>query len=306
MTSSERVKKLLRLPFAELVRIADHTRAENSGSKLDICTILNAKSGSCSEDCKFCAQSCRHATGIETYPLRPNHEIFAAAVAAKKNGAGRFGIVTSGNVLTGAELHRLADCISDIKSKIGIKVCASLGKLGSEDLKALKRAGLSRYHHNIETSPRYFKKIVTTHTFGERLETISAAQSAGLEVCSGGIIGMGEGWQDRIEMAVVLKDLGVDSVPVNILVPVDGTPLAGSNKISCTDAIRAIAIFRIILKDKTVKIAAGRESVLKDFQASAFMAGANGMLIGGYLTVRGREVAQDLKLIDEIKALWKR
>ena len=170
----------------------------------------------------------------------------------------------------------------------------------------MKKAGISRYHHNIETSPRFFTKIVTTHTFKERLDTIKAAKEVGLEVCSGGIIGMGETWRDRIEVALLLKELNVDSVPINILVPIDGTPLAGTNKISCTDAIKTIAIFRIILKDKVVKLAAGRESVLKDFQAAAFMSGANGMLIGGYLTVRGREIAEDHKLIKEIKETWKR
>jgi biotin synthase len=302
----KKIRALLDLPLPKLTAMADNVRSRNMRARLDLCAILNAKSGSCSEDCKFCAQSCRHKTGIEIYPLKPSNEIFTAAIAAKNNGARRFGIVTSGNVLTPAELKRLAECISDIRSKVGIKVCASLGKLGEKDLEALKKAGMSRYHHNIETSPRYFRKIVTTHTFSDRLETIYAAKRAGLEVCSGGIIGLGETWDDRIEMAIILKDLDVDSVPVNILVPVDGTPLAGLNKISCTDAVRTIAIFRIILKDKGIKLAAGRESVLKDFQAAAFMAGANGMLIGGYLTVRGRPVAEDRKLIKEIRSAWKR
>ena len=302
----KKIKGLLKLPVSKLAAIADEVRAKNLSPRLDLCTILNAKSGSCSEDCKFCAQSHRHATGIEAYPLKSNSEIFMAAIAAKKNGAGRFGIVTSGNALTQGELKRIGSCAKEITTKLRIKVCASLGKLSKEDLRLLKKSGVSRYHHNIETSPRYFRKIVTTHTFEERLRTIKDAQNAGLEVCSGGIIGMGETWDDRIEMAFTLKKLGVDSVPINILVPIDGTPLEGANKISCTDALKAIAIFRIILKDKTVKIAAGRESLLKDFQASLFMSGANGMLIGGYLTVRGRSVEEDKKLAKEIKSAWKR
>ena len=302
----QKIKALLKLPVTKLIAMADQTRASHTGSRLDLCTIINAKSGLCGEDCKFCAQSCRHSTGIETYLLKSNNEIFMAAAAAKKNGAKRFGIVTSGNTLTKKELQRLAGCISDIKNKIGIKVCASLGKLNENDLRLLKDAGISRYHHNIETSPRYFRKIVTTHTFAERLETIKAAKDAGLEVCSGGIIGMGETWKDRIDMALILKKLDVDSIPINILVPIDGTPLAGESRISCTDAIRTLAIFRIILKDKVVKLAAGRETVLKDFQAMAFMSGANGMLIGGYLTVKGREISEDRKLIGEIKKAWKR
>jgi len=302
----QNIKALLKLPVTELISMADEVRARNAGSALDLCAILNAKSGSCAEDCKFCAQSCRHSTGIETYPLKSNNAIFSSAMAAKKLGAKHFGIVTSGNTLTKKELQRLVACISDIKNKIGIKVCASLGKLDENSLRLLKDAGVSRYHHNIETSPRYFRKIVTTHTFAQRLETVKAAQRAGLEVCSGGIIGMGETWKDRIEMALILKKLDVDSVPVNILVPIDGTPLAGESRISCTDAIRTVAIFRIILKDKVVKLAAGRETVLKDFQATAFMAGANGMLIGGYLTVKGREITEDRKLIREIREIWKR
>ena len=306
MDDRKRIKALLKFPVMKLAAIADEIRAREIGLRLDLCTIVNAKSGLCAEDCKFCAQSCRHATGIETYPLKSNNEIFAAAIAAKENGAERFGIVTSGNTLAKKELQRIAGCISDIKTKIGIKVCASLGQLEEDALKFLKKSGLSRYHHNIETSPRYFRKIVTTHTFGERLETIKAAKNAGLEVCSGGIIGMGETWKDRVDMAFILKELDVDSVPINILVPIDRTPLAGESRISCIDAIRTVAIFRIILKDKVVKLAAGRETILKDFQAAAFMSGANGMLIGGYLTVKGREVAEDRKLIREIKEAWKR
>lgn len=301
-----KIEKLLKLPAAKLAAIADEVRSENMGSRLDACTILNAKSGACAEDCKFCAQSHRHSTGIETYPLKPDSEIFEAAVRAEKNGAKRFGIVTSGNVLNASEVKRLAGCVSDIRAKIGIKVCASLGKLDEKSLELLKRSGVSRYHHNIETSPRFFHKIVTTHTFEERLDTIKAAKKAGLEVCSGGIIGMGETWRDRIEMAFLLKSLDVDSVPINILVPIKGTPLAGIKGISCSDAVRTIAIFRIILKNKVVKLAAGRESVLKDFQASCFMSGANGLIIGGYLTVRGRGVAEDRKLMEEIKKAWKR
>lgn len=302
----EKIEALLRLPTAELVAAADRVRAANTGRALDICAILNAKSGSCAEDCKFCAQSCRHNTGIDVYPLKSAREILKAARIAKDNGARRFGIVTSGNTLTSDEVKRIADAASGIRAKVKIKVCASLGSITGGELSLLKGSGVSRYHHNIETSPRYFRKIVTTHTFEDRLDTIKAAKKAGLEVCSGGIIGMGELWRDRIEMALILKKLGVDSVPINVLVPIEGTPLAGVNRISCDDAIKTIAIFRIILKNKAVKLAAGRESILKDHQALAFMAGANGMLIGGYLTVSGRAAAEDRKLIKEIGRAWKR
>ncbi|MDO8525837.1 MAG: biotin synthase BioB [Candidatus Omnitrophota bacterium] len=304
--NKDRIRKLLKLPLGELTRLADNARREGAGNGIDLCNILNAKSGACAEDCKFCAQSARHSTDAARYSLKSNGEILKAAGQAKAMGADRFDIVTSGNTLTRREIERIADCISEIKKKVGIKTCASLGKLDEESLILLKKAGLTRYHHNIESSPGYFRRIVTTHSFEDRLKTIMAAKKAGLEVCSGGIIGMGETWDDRIEMALTLKKLGVDSVPINILVPIEGTRMAKTKKISAIDAIRTIALFRIILKDKTIKVAAGRESALKDYQALAFMAGANGMLIGGYLTVKGRSVDEDKKLIKEIKAAWKR
>ncbi|PIQ86148.1 MAG: biotin synthase BioB [Candidatus Omnitrophica bacterium CG11_big_fil_rev_8_21_14_0_20_43_6] len=168
----------------------------------------------------------------------------------------------------------------------------------------LKTAGLSRYHHNLESSPGFFPKIVSTHTFEDRLNTIRAAKRAGLEVCSGGIIGLGETMEDRVQLALILKELKVDSVPLNILVPIAGTPLQDNPVLSCEEVIRTIAIFRIILKDKIIKIAAGRESILKDFQALGFMAGANGMLIGGYLTIKGRSVEEDQKLVTQVQKLW--
>ncbi|MDD2752443.1 MAG: biotin synthase BioB [Candidatus Omnitrophica bacterium] len=299
------IKELLQLPLNELILRANSTRKEFLGSKLELCNIMNAKSGLCSQDCKFCAQSGRHATGINAYPLKPKSEMLAAARTAKEIGAQRFDIVTSGDKLSHDELLKIADAIHEITTKIKIKMCASLGSMGRQDFVLLKQAGLSRYHHNLETGPRFFPQIVTTHTFEDRIQTIKAAKKVGLEVCSGGILGLGETMEDRIEMALVLKELGVDSVPLNILVPIKGTPLEKQNLLAANEAIRTIAIFRIILKDKIIKVAAGRESILKDFQALAFLAGANGMLIGGYLTIRGREVKDDQKLVEEIKLLWK-
>lgn len=304
MNKNIKFKKLLKLPLVELINKANKTREYFLGAKLDICNILNAKSGLCSEDCKFCAQSGHHKTDIPVYSLKGKNEIIAAAKQAKKIGAKRFGVVTSGNCLTPRELDIICQAGSEIKNQIKIKLCASLGALSLEQLKKLKQSGFSRYHHNIETSPNFYKKIVTTHNFNERLETIKNAKIIGFEVCSGGIIGMGENWQDRISMACILRDLKIDSVPLNILVPVKGTPLDKIQPLSAIDAVRTIAIFRIILKDKTIKIAAGRETVFKDFQGAGFMAGANGMLIGGYLTVRGRSIYEDHCLIKEIKKIW--
>ncbi len=296
--------ELLKLPLAELVSVANKIRKEFSGCNLELCSILNAKSGLCSEDCKFCAQSSRYSADISTYPLLKKEKIVKVAQRAKEIGAERFSIVTSGKRLAAKELKMIALAIPGIKNKIGILVCASLGALNRDELKMLKGAGLSRYHHNIETSPSFYPRIVSTHSFQERINTIKAAKEAGLEVCSGGIIGMGESWQDRIDMASSLKDLDVDSVPINLLIPIKGTPLENLRPISCADAIRTISIFRIILKDKIIKLVAGRESILKDFQGLGFMAGANGMLIGGYLTTKGRDIESDHRLIKEIKRLW--
>lgn len=298
-------RALLDKPLGELLTLANKVRQDCVGRRIELCNIMNAKSGLCAEDCKFCAQSSRHKTGIDTYPLKSINEILKAAYFAKEIGAQRFDIVTSGNTLSSEELKRIADAIYLIRDRVHIKTCASLGKLSEKDLLLLKNAGLGRYHHNIETSPRYFSTIITTHTFKNRLDTVRAAKAVGLEVCSGGIIGLGESWDDRIEMAFTLRDLDVTSVPINILVPIKGTPLATTSHLGAIDAIKTIAIFRIILQDKIIKVAAGRESILKDFQAMAFMAGANGMLIGGYLTIKGRSVDEDRLFIKEIEKAWK-
>lgn len=298
------VNSLLKLPLPELLALANKVREDYFGSKLELCSIINAKSGYCSQDCKFCAQSTHHSADISTYSLRRKEEIVRAAKKAKDIGAEKFGIVTSGNCLAARELEEIILAISSIRKKVGIVVCASLGALSEGELKRLKEAGLIRYHHNIETSRRFYKQIVSTHEFGQRVDTIKAAKAVGLEVCSGGIIGMGETWGDRIDMAYTLVELDVDSVPINILVPIKGTSLENLKPISCNDVIRTLAIFRVILKDKLIKIAAGRESALGDFQGLGFMAGANGMLIGGYLTIKGRELEADYKLIEEVKKIW--
>lgn len=300
----EALHKLLRSPLARLISLANETRREFLGDKIELCSIVNAKSGSCNQDCKFCAQSRLHQTHIETYALKTKRELLAQALRAQDIGAKRFGIVTSGNKLSREELKRVCEAVSEIKKKSKIKLCASLGSISEEGLRLLKEAGVGRYHHNIETSARYFPRIATTHTFADRIATIRRVKNLGLEVCSGGIIGMGESMQDRLEMALCLKELNVAAVPINILVPIKGTRLEKQRPISCAEVIKTIAIFRIILKDKIIKIAAGREAALGDFAALAFLAGADGMLIGGYLTIKGRAPEEDHRLVKEIKELW--
>ncbi len=304
IAAKDNLQTFLETPLEELISEANRVRKKYIGAKLDLCNILNARCGLCSEDCKFCAQSAKYNAEITTYPLKSKDEIIQAAQNAKNIGAERFGIVTSGNRLNAKELKTIAEAIPRIKEDVGIIPCASLGALTKEQLKSLKGAGLARYHHNIETSRRFYPRIVSTHTFDERINTIKAAKEAGLQVCSGGIIGMGESWADRIDMAYTLKELDVDSVPLNILIPIKGTPLETVEPISAQDVIRTICIFRIILEDKTIKVAAGREATLKDSQIRAFAAGANGMLIGGYLTVKGASLEDDYALTLEIEKLW--
>jgi len=299
-------KYLLQTPLDELIALANKIRQDNLPDVFEKCSIINARSGRCSEDCKFCAQSARRKTSIDIYQLKTVDQIVEAAQDAKAIGAQKFGIVTSGNRLSDSELDTVTKAVTKIKQNIDIDICASLGTLTAQQLQTLKNVHLSRYHHNIESSRNYYAKIVTTHTFDERVNTIKAAKEVGLQVCSGGIIGMGESWHDRIDMAETLRELSVDSVPINILIPVKGTPLENIEPISVDDAIRTICIFRIILKDKIIKVAAGRETHLKDEQVKAFLAGANGMLIGGYLTIKGNPLQADYELIEKIKEQWKK
>ena len=298
------ITELQGLPLAELMRQALATKLARRGTSFSLCSIINAKSGRCSEDCHFCAQSAHYQTEAPVYPLLDKALILAAAREAQKNGASRFSLVTSGRGLASADLPQVLDIIRAIRKEVGIKVCASLGILGETELRQLKEAGLSRYHHNLETSREFFPQICTTHSFADRVATIKAAQDVGLSVCSGGIFGLGESEADRLSMAMSLAECGIDSVPINILIPLPGTPCAGLAPLAIAEILRSIALYRLILPLAAIRLAAGRESALADFLSSAFMAGADGMMIGGYLTQRGRSPEADRQFAEEIKQLW--
>ncbi len=300
----EEYSQYIGMPLSGLIAEADRIRRENIPARVELCSIINAKSGRCSEDCSYCAQSGYHTTGAAVYGLKSEAEIIEAAFKARDAGAERFSIVTSGNRLNDEELKRTCDITGKIIEKTGLAVCGSLGALSAGDFQKLRNAGMTRYHHNIETSREHYPNIVTTHNFQQRVDTIKSAQIAGFEICSGGILGLGESWEDRISMALLLRELKVDAVPLNILIPVKGTRIEGVEPIAAEDIIRTIAILRIILKDVSIKVIAGRESRLKDFQAMAFLAGANGMMVGGYLTVGGRSVEEDKILTSEIERMW--
>jgi biotin synthase len=279
--------------FAAANRVREHFR----GSTVDICSIVNAKSGSCSEDCRYCAQSSHYSTDSPVYPLIDVERMAEAARGARQNGARRFCIVTSGRGIDDAsDLRNIARGVERVR-EIGLSPCATLGSLSLDQLRYLRDAGLDRYHHNIETSREYFPNICTSHTFDERIELLRHAHSLGLSACSGGILGMGESMRDRISMAFSLRELEVDSVPVNFLMPVPGTPLENVTPITPLEALHALALFRLILPSREIRVCGGRGSALGGLHPMIFFAGADGFMIGNYLTRTGLDPRSDLAML---------
>jgi len=278
--------------FASANRIRSYFR----GDLVSLCSIINAKSGYCAEDCSFCAQSSRSKAEIDTYPLLKKERIIRKAREAKKYGIRRFSIVTSGRKISRKNLLEIADVISGIKN-LGIIPCASLGLLREDELSVLKAAGLDRYHHNIETSAQHFPKICSTHGYADKLRTIRAAHTVGLSLCSGGIFGLGETWRDRIDMAFALRELNVDSVPINFLIPIKGTALGNRQLLHPLEALKIVSLYRFVLPRKEIRICGGRTQVLGEFNSMIFFAGADGMITGNYLTTLGRSPEDDLKLV---------
>jgi len=283
----------------ELFALSNAIRISFRGNKVDLCSIVNAKSGACPEDCSFCAQSAQNQVNIKTYSLLDKEKILEAAFSAKASGAKRFCVVTSGKKASSKDIEQICNFVSEIKN-IGLLPCATLGMLTASELKDLRAAGLHRYHHNLETSEAFFKEICTTHTYREKIKTINTAHSLGLSICSGGIFGLGESWEDRIDMAFALKEIGVDSVPINFLTPISGTPLGNREPLNPLEALKIIAIFRLILPDREIRICGGRPTTLRELNSYIFMAGADGLLIGNYLTTPGRNAEDDLQMIKDL------
>jgi biotin synthase len=282
--------------FAAAGRVRGHFRGET----VDICSIVNAKSGACSEDCSYCAQSVHHSTGAPVYPLISVESIAEAVASSKKNGAKRFCIVTSGRGIDShSDLENIARGVQ-VVCDAGLSPCATLGTLTRDQLSYLKHAGLQRYHHNIETSRDYFPKVCTTHTFDERLAVLTQARSLNLSVCSGGILGMGESMEDRIKMAFTLRELDVDSVPINFLMPIKGTPLQNVTAITPLEALHSLALFRLVLPRKEIRVCAGRGTALGRLHPLIFSAGADGFMIGNYLTTSGLDPEEDLKMVQDL------
>lgn len=277
---------LLAEPLDKLCAAADTVRRQCCGNRFDLCAILNGKSGKCSENCKFCAQSAHHATCAEAYPLLPTDAIVRAAEQTAAAGVPRFSVVTSGRRLSDREVDGLCESIRAVREKIGVSVCVSVGLLPAEAFGRLRAAGASRAHCNLETSERYFPAICTTHTYRDKIAALSAARQAGLEVCSGGIMGLGETWADRIDMAIALRELGVRSVPVNFLNPIPGTPFAHNRPLTDEEKRRVIAVYRFLLPTAAIRLAGGR-GLMADKGLGCFRAGANASITGDMLTTAG-------------------
>lgn len=283
-----------------ILAAASEIREHFKGKEIILCGITNAKSGKCSEDCAFCAQSSHYKTNAPSYPLKTAKQILADASKAAKNGAEFFGIVTSGkNLRAKKEWMEILKAIEGVR-ETGLSPCASLGMIDVEKAKELKAAGLFRYHHNLETAHSFFNNICTTHDYEEDIETIRAASAAGLSVCAGALIGMGESISHRIELAETLRELNVDSVPLNILNPVKGTPLSHMKILPPMEILMTIALFRFMLPDKDIKLCGGKEKSLRQLLPLGILSGANSLMTGNYLTTTGRDSSLDHEMISDL------
>lgn len=290
---------LCSIPLDELCAAADEIRRYFCGNSFDICTIINGKSGRCSEDCKYCAQSAHYKTEIEEYPLLGTEEILRQAKYSADRGVLLYSIVTSGRKLSDAEVDNVCGSIRAIKENVKIEVCVSFGLLGEEQFRKIKAAGASRVHCNLESSSNYFGSVCTTHTYRNKIETLKAAKRAGLYVCSGGIMGLGETMKDRICMALTLRDLGVKSIPVNFLNPIPGTPYEENEPVSDDEKRRIIAIYRFLLPSAFIRLAGGR-GLIQDKGEGCFCSGANAAISGDMLTTSGITIETDMKLLDKL------
>jgi len=286
-------------PFM-LMAHASNIMEHFKGKQVSFCCIVNAKSGLCPENCKFCAQSAHHHTNAEVYPLISKEEMIEKASEAKLYGAHFFGIVTSGTeIVTDEEWEEIEHAVKVINTT-GIKACGSLGMLGLQRAQRLKDVGLYRYHHNLETARSNFSNVCTTHDYEEDIETIRNAKKAGLSTCCGGIIGLGETMEQRIELAFTLKEMDVDSIPINILNPIQGTPFADKPPLAPIEILTTVALYRFILPDKDIKLCGGKEINLRQLLPLGIVAGCNSLMTGNYLTTLGRDTRLDMEMIQDL------
>jgi biotin synthase len=284
----------------DLLYWANRIRQKFFGNRIKVCSIVPGRVGGCDQDCAFCAQSARYKTHVEKTTILSDEEILEAAAAAKENGVPHLGIVYSGKAVSDAELARVEGLVKRIKKEYGISVCAGLGILPADKMKRLAAAGVARYNHNLETSRSHYGTIVSTHGYDDRIETVEAAKAAGMGLCTGGIFGIGENDADRIDMALELRRLAVDMVPMNFLHPIAGTPLGDMTPLEPKEILRLVALYRFILPTTHLKVAGGRLVNLRDLQSWVFYAGATSIMSGNFLTTAGRAVREDLQMLEDL------
>lgn len=295
----EEALELYNGPLDELCGAADEIRRYFCRDGFDICTIINGKSGRCPENCKYCAQSAYYHTAAEEYPLLDTEEIVRQAKYNADRGVLRYSIVTSGRALRDFEVEKMCEAVREIKKNVDIEVCVSFGLLNERQYRKLKEAGVTRVHNNLETSRNNFPNVCTTHTFDDKVSAIRAAKAAGLSVCSGGIMGLGETVTDRIDLAFSLKELGIKSVPVNMLNPIPGTPYEDNIRLGSDDMRRIVAVYRFILPEASIRLAGGR-GLLKDKGESCFLSGANAVISGDMLTTSGYTIESDMAMLGKL------
>lgn len=295
----DEAKALIDAPLDELCEAADELRKHFNGDSFDMCAILSVKGGRCSENCKFCAQSSCSTTDIPTFEVRNADYVVEDAKKYDGIGVARYCQVSSGRCLNKKEVAQIAENIKRIVAETKLAPCVSLGLVDREDLELLKEAGLKRVHNNIETSPEYFGNICSTHTTEEKIKVMKLVHELGLELCSGGVFGVGESWTDRIDMAFALTDIQPESIPINMLKPIKGTPMEDRKMISEEELRRIIAIFKFILPKSFIRFAAGRD-VLEDSGLQCFKGGCNATITGNMLTVKGVSITEDLKNIQAL------
>lgn len=279
---------------------ADKIRKYFVGDKVDLCSIVNGRSGKCPEDCKYCAQSAHYHTDCNVYDFLSEEELLEACKLNEREGVDRFSIVTAGRNLSGEEFEKALSAFKRMKEECDIELCASMGFLNREQFRRLKEIGVDRYHHNIETSKRFFPHICTTHTYEQKFATLKVLKEEGMRICSGGIIGMGETWEDRIDMAVSLSEVGVDSIPLNALMPIKGTPLENQERLTEEDIVRTVSIFRYINPTVHIRLAAGR-ALMENDGKKAFESGASATITGNMLTtVAKATIRNDREMLSEM------
>ena len=300
ITREDDLNMFLTCDLKELCQGADKIREAFVGEKVDLCSIINGRSGRCPEDCKYCAQSVHNHTACDIYDFLPEEKILEACKMNESEGVNRFAIVTAGRALSGEEFEKAIHAYETMKKECKIDLCASMGFLTKEQLHRLHEAGVTSYHHNIETSRRNFPNICTTHTYDMKIETLKMVKEEGMCACSGGIIGMGETWEDRLDMAISLAELGIDSIPINALMPIKGTPLENQEQLTEDDILRTIAFFRYINPDANIRLAAGR-ALLKNDGETAFESGASATITGNMLTtVACATIRSDRKMLQDM------